>query len=175
MIKYKTFHSCICRSQWLYPTIEAANKETWKHTCATGTCRVSMTRLELDLLTWMSKQGGDTFSWLIVKDGDVFIRTAGGKETPRHIHLNLNATLTISQSHHRVIDPLETGMIKMSRWLKCSPSAELLHHWTSPSNTFLASQFPRCKPWTHKHTHSCLPFSTEAVFSITCLETSEAC
>lgn len=149
MINNKPFHSCICHSQWLFPTIEAAKKRDMK----TNSCH-SITRPELDLLTWMSKQGGDTFSWLIVKDGDVFIRTAGGKETPGHIHLNLNATLTISQSHHRLKDPLETGMIKMSRCLKCSPSAELLHHWTSPSNTFLASQFPRCKPWTHRHTHT---------------------
>lgn len=37
---------------------------------------------QLDLLTGVSEQGGDTLSRLVVEDGDVFIGAAGGKERP---------------------------------------------------------------------------------------------
>lgn len=45
----------------------------------------------MDSLTWMSEQGGDTLSCLVVEDGDVFIRAARGKESPWWVHLNLQA------------------------------------------------------------------------------------
>ncbi len=62
----------------------------------------------MDLLTWVPEQGGDTLSWLVIKDGDVFIRAAGGEERPRRIHLNLQKTQNVSQSQHRIRTPQST-------------------------------------------------------------------
>lgn len=46
----------------------------------------------------MSKKGGDALSWLVIKDGDIFIRAAGGEERPRRIYLDL-PTAPASANH----------------------------------------------------------------------------
>lgn len=113
---------------------------------------------EVDLFTWVSEQGGNTLSRLIVKDGDVFIWAAGGEECTWWVHLHLKARqanynvdaqppsvtrlniFLIWSSHHWAMKDLPS--VPEPPYL---PSTVLLHHWTSLSNILSASHSPRCK------------------------------